>query len=157
MSSTATVASTFKNNFYDAVAALMAAGADTGYVMVCFGQPGTFDPDDIVSVGRVSEQQTEATISTNRTRNETIQLEVQISCYRGGGPEMERVCSDRAYELLRMIETQVRVTDTTVGGSVWWCFLASHDSAGATDPALLGQGRTIDITAIFEARARITT
>lgn len=157
MTGTATVASQFKNNFYDAIVALMNAGADTEYVLVAFGQPGTFDPDDIVSVGRVSEQQTEATISTNRTRNETLTLEVQISCYRGGGPEMERVASDRAYELLRMIENQVRVTDTTVGGTVWWCFLQQHDSAGATDPALIDQGRTIDITAIFEARARISS
>lgn len=157
MSASATIAADFKNNFYAAVRDLMAAGPDTAYVLVAFGQPGTFDPDDIVSIARVSEQQTEATISTNRTRNETITLEVLISCYRGGGPEMEQVASDRAYQLLRMIETQVRVTDTTVGGTCWWCFLQSHESAGATDPALIDQGRTIEITAMFEARARITS
>lgn len=157
MSSTATVAAEFKNNLFEAVRDLMADGPDTGYVLVSFGHPGTLDPDDIVSFARVSETQDFATVSTNRTRNEIITLEVEISCYRAGGPEVEQVASDRAYELLRMIETQVRVTDTTVGGTVWWCFLASHDSTGSTDPARIETGRNIDITAVFEGRARISS
>lgn len=157
MSDTATVAATFKNNFFTSVQALMAAGPDTAYVLTCFGQPGTLEPEDIVSFGRLSVNQTSATISPNRTRDEMLTLDVDISCYRGGGPEMEQVASDRAYELLRMIEQQVRVTDTTVGGTVRWCFLTSHDSTGATDPAMLEQGRAIDITATFTALARITS
>ncbi len=157
MSSTATIAATFKNNLYTATVALMAADPTTQDVMVTFGHPGTFEPLDLISFTKVTETQNPATISTNRTRNEVITQEVMISCMRPGGQEMEQICSDRAYTLLRMIEQQVRVTDTTVGGTVWWCFLASHSSNGETDITFLEQGRLIEITAVFEAHARITT
>jgi len=149
--SSATIAADFKNAFYDAVVQLL----DGQRVLVSFGTPGTWEPDEIVAVGRVSESQDQATMGTNRSREEVIELEVVISVARGGGPEMERVCSDRCYEILRLIERHFRMDDVTVGGTVRECFLKSHDSAGATAEELLAHGRVIDITAIFEARNRV--
>ncbi|MHA7275364.1 hypothetical protein ACX80O_02355 [Arthrobacter sp. Hz1] len=156
MPDTATVAYEWKNNFFESVKASFAADVATENVLVSFGQPGTFEPDDIVSFERVTERQDPATMGTNRSREEVLTLDVIISCYRGGGPEQEQVCSARAYDLLRRIEIYARKTDTTIGGAVRHCFLQSHESDGATLPELIAQGRTIDITATFEARARIT-
>lgn len=156
MNGTATVAHEFKNAFFEAVKTLLASDPATRDVLVCFGLPGTFAPDDLISFERVSERQDTATLGTNRSREEIITLDVIISCFRGGGPEMEQVASARGYQLLRMIERYARMTDTTIGGTVRQCFLAQHESDGATLPELIDKGRTIDITATFEARARIT-
>jgi len=154
--STATAADEFKLAFFEAVRDLMAADADTPHVYVTYGHPGTFEPEDLVSFGRLTSSQDPATIGTNRSREEALTLEVQISCWRGGGVEVEQVCAQRAYQLLRMIETYARQTDTTIGGTVRHCFLVAHESEGQTDPGSLEQGRVIDITARFLARVRIT-
>lgn len=157
MSNSATVAADLKGALYDATVNMMAADADTADVLVTFGLPGTLEPLDLISFEDVQEEQSPATISTNRTRNEIIHLTVKISCARGGGQEMERICSDRAYQLLKKIETYVRVTDTTLGGLCWWCFLERHTSFGHTDLTEVEQGRVIEIVAVFQAEARITT
>jgi hypothetical protein len=151
-----TVAPEFKNAFFSMAQQLLAADPDTEAVYVVFGQPGTLEPDDIIKIGRVEARQESATLGTNRAREETLTLEVTISCYRGGGPEMEQVASDRAYHLLRLLAEQVRTGDTTLGGVVRWCFLTSSESDGATDPDDIAQGRTIDVAATFTAAARVT-
>lgn len=156
MSSTATNADVFKVNFFTAVKDLMAATADTQSVLVLYGYPDTYVPEDVIEFGQVTANQTFGTLSTNRSRDETIQLTVFITVQRAGGQEMEQVCADRAYYLLRLMENQVRVTDTTVGGAVRWCFLTQHTTTGHTDPAVLEQGRVIEISATFTAEARIT-
>jgi len=151
-----TAAPDYKNAFYAMAQQVYTAGPDTAEVYVCFGQPGTFDPAEIVKIGMISSEQDPATMGTNRGREETLTLEVTISVYRGGGQDQEQVCSDRAYALLRMIADYVHHTDTTLGGAVRMCFLTSTESDGATDPDRIAEGRTIAIVAKFTAAARIT-
>jgi len=125
---------------------------------VFYGHPGVRDmPDDIISVGRITSAQEPENLSTNRSRWNVLTAEVVISVFRAGGRDQEQVAGDAAYAYLTAIEEYVRVTDTSLGGLVLWCFCTGHDSAGSTDPDLLGQGRTIEITATFTARARITS
>ena len=112
---------------------------------------------DIVAFGRISSSQEFAAYGSNRPREETLTIDVVVSVYRGGGPDMEQVASDRAYELLGELELYARVTDTTIGGTVRNCALVSHESEGATDPEILAAGRLIEITAQFVAQARITS
>jgi hypothetical protein len=151
----ATAADEFKLAFFETIRDLMATDPDTPHVLVTYGAPGTFEPEDLVSFLGIESNQDPATIG-NRSREEALTIEVSISCWRGGGQDMELVCAQRAYQLLRMIETQVRVTDTTVSGTVRHCFLVSHESSGATDLQFLETGRVIEITARFAARTRIT-
>lgn len=153
--STSTAADEFKLKFYEATRDLMAEDPDTQYVMVTYGMPGTFEPDDLVSILDVKADQEPMTMG-NRGREETLTLRVEISCFRGGGAEQELVCAQRAYQILRMIEHYFRKTDTTVGGTVRHCFLEGHDSQGQSDPQLLDKGRVIEISARFLAQARIT-
>lgn len=152
--STATAADEFKEAMYTAVRDLMAEDEETKDVLVTYGAPGTFDPEDLVSFLDVTSEQDPSTMG-NRGRREVLTLDVAISCWRGGGAEMELVCARRAYKLLRMIEFYCRRTDTTVGGTVQWCFLTSHESSGQTDPQFLETGRVIEITAKFTAQSRI--
>jgi hypothetical protein len=142
---------TFKDAFVTAAETLW-AGTD---VQVAFGHPGMHMADDLVVFGAVSSEQNPATFG-QRSREEILTLEVVVSVYRGGDSEMEKVTSDRAYALLAQLEQYARVTDTTIGGSVRHCFLASYSSTGVTDPNVLAAGRETDITAQFVAAVRIT-
>lgn len=151
--STFTAAADFKEALYNAAVTLW---ADTD-VQVSYGHPGMSQSDDIVAVMDVRSGQNPATLSTNRTREEELRCTVMVSIYRGGGPEQEKVCTDRAYELLGALENYVRTTDTTLGGVVRHCFLESHESDGSTDPNVLGGGRLIEVSAVFVAANRITT
>lgn len=149
----ASAAAAFKAAFVAAANTLW-AGTD---VQVSFGHPGQTQTDDIVAFGRVTSEQVMANYGSNRSRDETLTLDVVFSIFRGGGVEMEKVASDRGYELLTQLEEFARVTDTTIGGTVRYCFLASHESDGATDPEILAAGRLIEISAQFSATARITS
>lgn len=153
--SSATAADEFKTKFYEGIRDLFTGDEETPYVLVTFGAPGTYEPDDIVSFLAVTSEQNAATFG-NRGREETLEITVAISCFRGGGQEQEQVTSARAYQLLRMIEFWARKTDTTIGGTVRDCFLIGHDSSGQTDPQYLEKGRVTEITARFLAHARIT-
>lgn len=155
MSTVSDQAAAFKNAMVDAAVTAI----DDTDVMVCYGHPGTNLPPDIVSFGKVTCVQTPGPMSaTRRSRDLTLTVEVTVSIYRGGpDPQTEKVCGDRAYALLTLLEEYLRVTDPTLGGLVWWCFLTEHESTGTTDPDLLTQGRLIEITATFTAQARITS
>lgn len=144
--------------FKDAMVTAATTAVNDPTVLVCYGHPGIQQPDDIVSVGRVTSTQEPGPMSnTNRSRTNTLTVDLTISIFRRGGADQEQVAGDRAYSLLSAVEEYVRVTDTTVGGTVMWCFLTSHTSDGATDPTLLTQGRCIEITATFTAYTRIHT
>jgi len=154
--SSATAAHAFKAAFVAAIQGLYAAD-DT--VLVTFGHPGpqVVNYPDAVAVMGIEVTQEPATISTNRAREETITATVAISSWRPGGAEVEATAAAAAYGILQAIETYVRVTDTTLGGVVRHCFLTGHRSEGATDPAALADGRTIEIEATFTAHVRITS
>lgn len=149
----ASAAPAFKDALFTVCQTLFAGDG----VQVSFGHPGQSQINDIVAVTRVSSQQEPITLTPRRTREETLTAEVVFSVYRGGGPDMEQVCSDRAYALLAELEEYVRVTDTSLGSVVRHCFLVSTDSDGMTDEAFLANGRLIEVTATFEAVARITS
>lgn len=156
MTSPATAAPEFKSAFIAAARALWAS--DEPDVKVSFGHPGMRQPDDIVAFTKLTSKQEPGPHGARRARDEVLTIDVQISCYRGGrGDDVEQICSDRAYKLLRDLEKYVRVTDTTVGGTVLDCFLTAHDSDGETDRAFLAKGRCIEITATFTANVRITS
>jgi len=128
-------------------------------VLVSFGHPGAVVQhwDALVGFSDVTVEQDVATMSTNRSREETLRLTVWVSVHADGeGPDLEQTTSNRAYALLGVLEHHVRQTDTTLGGAVRQCFLTAHTSTGETDPDLLTAGRTIEIQATFTAQARIT-
>jgi len=154
MVNTSSVAPAFKDAFVTIANTIW--GQATSQVLVSFGHPGQNQPDDIVGFLDVRTEQDPATLGTNRSREEVLELDVLVSCYRGGGPEVEKTVSDAAYGLLALLENYVRTTDTTVGGTVRECFLIRTSSEGRTDPNEIAKGRTIEISATFQARARIS-
>lgn len=149
---TDTFADIFKDAMVDAAHTLWDPDPN---IQISYGHPGMNMLNDIVGFGRVSSEQEVAAYGPTRPREETLTLDVTFSIYRPGGPEMEKVATDRAYELLRQLARYVRITDTTVGGTVRDCFLTAHESDGSTDPETLSQGRLIEVMATFTAHARV--
>lgn len=148
-----TAAYEFKNAFYLVAKALFDADAD---VLVSFGHPGLQVSDDMILFLDVTSSQDTATISTNRTREETLTLQVFVSSYAAGELDNDLVPTARVYELLGALEDYVRSTDTSLGGTVRHCFLTEHTSQGSTDPQVLGGGRMVDCVATFTAQVRIS-
>jgi hypothetical protein len=125
-------------------------------VLVAYGHPGTERPDDIVMFTGVRAGQSFATYGTNRSRDEVIELDVVISCARGGGAEQEEVCGARAHALLKALDYYARQTDTTLGGTVRQTVLDRYETEGWTVENQQFQGRNIAILATFVAEVRIT-
>lgn len=124
---------------------------------VVLGNPGTYQSDDVIEFGTVSSQQEPRGMSTNRSREETLEQEVIVSVFRGGGIDAELSVFTAAYDYLNGLAEHVRVTDTAVGGTVRECFLTSHQYASGSSDQSMAQGRIGVIVATFTARARITS
>lgn len=124
--------------------------------LVVFGHPGTARPDDVVCFQGLRSKAAPAAMGPTRPREEVIELDVLISVARGGEQEAEEQCSDAAYGYLSQLEEFVRSVDTSVGGTVKYCFLDHHESDGWTVGGP-NPGRNITIDATFEAHYRITS
>lgn len=154
MSNMSTVAHNFSDSFYQVVVDMF---KDDPQVLVSDGHPGTATNDDLIVFIDVKSTQVEANLSiTNRSREETLEQHIYVSSFRAGELDNDRVPKKRVYELLGQIENYVRTTDTTLGGAVRQCFLTEHQSKGATEPAIVANGRQVDCYAIFTALARIS-
>lgn len=131
------------------VAALQAALGSA--VLVTYGPPGPNQPDDIVAVMDVRGGQVMATMG-NRSREETLDIDVVISCYRGGGTEVQQTVTERAYALMASLEVYLKTTDPSIGGTVRSnAGITTHDM---TEDATT-KGRVAEIALTILAFARI--
>lgn len=146
-----TAAYAFRNAFY-----VMAQTVDAN-TLVVLGNPALYQRDDVIEIGEVTSEEDFAAYGTNRSREESLDLSVIISVYRGGGIRAEADVFARAYALLELLATKCRITDTTLGGVVRQCFLTSHSYGSGESNQNLAQGRVAVIVAKFTAKARITS
>lgn len=153
--STFTAGMAFKAALYEAIKTLFADDPEAKDVLVCPGAPGNFAPDDIVAVTRLEVQQDFATMGANRGREETLTVDVVFSCLINGDGEQELPAQQRAFDLLGKIEYYVRMTDTTLGGTVRHCLLTGVQTDGQTPDEYLQAGRGVDVVATFTARNRV--
>ena len=122
------------------------------------GMPGWDAYDDIASFGQVTSSAIPATLSASkRTFEETLTCDLTLYCFRNGGQEQEAVVDARAFSLLESLAEYCRVTDTTLGGVVRWCFLTDYASSPATLQEVLSKGRGQVLVATFTAHYRITS
>lgn len=155
MSSTFTAGMAYKKALYEKISELFAAEASTKDVLVCPGAPGSFEADEIVAVTRLEIQQDFSTMGINRSREETLAVDVVFSCLFGGDGTQELPAQERAFELLGIIERHVRIVDTTLNGTVRQCFLTGVQTDGQTPDEYLNAGRGVDVVATFTARNRV--
>lgn len=127
----------------------------TAPVQVVYGPPGPDQEDDIVCVGNARSNQDLATMSPQRKREETVDVDIIVSCYRGGGTESQRPVTERAYALLALLENHLQGTGYDLSGAVRLARVTSHELVEAADPDVLAKGRVSEITAVVTCHVRI--
>ncbi len=119
---------------------------------VAYGPPGNYLDDEVVSVTDVVSSSEVATLSPNRTREETLDVTVIFSVTNGGGYEAQQTVTERAYAMVADLENYLKVTDPTVGGTVRGnAGVVAHDM---TESAPDGS-RNCQIVVTVRAHARI--
>jgi len=111
------------------VAAITAAVGDPA-VLVCYGPPGTYAPDDIIFVGDVKRTVVaHAFVGTGAAGAfaEDYDVDVNLRSYRGGGSEQAAVADARAWALVAFVDSAVRA-DLSLGGLVVKAEPATADS-----------------------------
>jgi len=125
-------------------------------VAVYPGHPGPVDVADLVAVTSVAAQQEPGPMRVGaRTREESLRITAVISCYRGGGVEVQPTVTAAAFTLLGVLEDAI-ADDPTLAGTVTWAQVESYDLAEADDPDILAAGRVSEISVVVQATARNT-
>lgn len=89
-------------------------------VQVFDGVESTNVADDVVLVAGVQRQSSRSAMVGNGQQHaleETYQLEVRVSCFRGGGEDYAPTVDARAWALIAQVESVVR-SDMSLGGLV---------------------------------------
>ena len=153
--STVTVAYQFKAALFDAATSLWATSHPE--MLVNWGAlAGPNRPDDHVLFLGTDSDQVPATLSTNRSREETLHVELQFFVTRWGEVEAAREADEYLYARIGDLERYVRMTDTTLGGVVRHCFLVSHITDARSFMKNNLAGHLAAAIVRFEAKARIT-
>jgi len=88
-------------------------------LLVCYDEPGPYEPDDIVSVGDVTARNTAQLAMVGSGGAgwliENYSLEVVVDCFRGG--DDPQTVDERAWALIGQVEAVVR-TDPSCGDLV---------------------------------------
>lgn len=140
------------------VAATKTLYAADDTVLVTFGHPGpqVSNYDNAVVFSDIEDEQTPATISTNRTREVEARITCTVSCVRPGGFEAESTAAEAAVSILEDIEDYLRDTDPTLGGRARRIDVGTHRHESLTDPSLV-DGRIVEYTTVIRAWVRITS
>lgn len=150
----ATAAHEVKNRLFLAARTLFETDTD---LWVSYGWPvAGRDRPDAMSFMEIRTQQEPATLGTNRSRDEDIWVSVLVECFRAGEEEDDQAPTAAVFGYVRRLEQHIRTSDPTLGGLAHWCFLDQVQTAAATDPDLVAQGRLVVADVDFKARVRIT-
>lgn len=110
---------------------------------------------DVVAITDTSSEVDPRTIGPRRGYDELITLGVSILVWRPLVPNAadpsatERATADRAFDLLRRLQTHVRLNDVELGGTVAWAKPGSSSSAGVTTAENSAKGRLTEVAATF--------
>ena len=90
-------------------AALKAAAVELfGTATVCYGEPGSYVPNTVVSIGDQQFDLERPTMTTSRSREEVVRTEVTISVFVAGGEDAQQIATDDAYDLLLQLDNYLR-------------------------------------------------
>lgn len=139
--------------FTTAVATVPAPAPDQAGMLVQYGEPGPYQPDDIVSVGDVKRNVTPHNIVGTGgagALNENYVVEYWVDVFRGG--DQPEYVTERAYTILGALETAVR-NDPSLGGLVQWAWPRTSEEASGWDPD--NRGRQTQIRGEIEVSVLI--
>jgi hypothetical protein len=123
--------------------------------LITYGIPGTFEADDIVTVGNARVTNDVPVMGSQRRTEELIELTVLISCYRAGGPGAQLTATEAAYAIYTALRDHFRVTgNETLGGACREARVTSHELSEDDDPDDITNGRLSQIEAVITLKAR---
>lgn len=108
---------------------------------------------DSISVTSVRAIPDEGSVSPQRRRELTVQVDLNVLVFRV--TDDEQVTHARAFELLGVVDEWVR-EHITLDGTALWCHMGEVASDGATVAEDAGEGRVTEIAATFEARVVVS-
>ncbi len=125
--------------------------ADTAY-----GLPGTPETAFVAFVGNASVEVTQPTMGgTRRSRDHAIELEVILSAWLAGGPEVQQEASEAVLTMLETLDNDLRTPGhETLDGACRHAWVTRYDLT--EDPEDDGQdaGRRADVLATVTAFVR---
>lgn len=99
--------------------------ASSGW-FVSAGDPGDYQPDMIVAMMGVRCPITQPTLSTNRSRDKRIEIDVVFSVYVAGGTEAQQPANQAAWAAVDALETYLRTSpNEKLGGACYNAFVSA--------------------------------
>ncbi len=156
MSNRFTAMARLKAAMYTTAQTVFASSPEVG---VMYGLPASQGSEnDIVGIVAVRSDQEPATFGNNRSREETLEIDVYVGVWMGGrGSSEEQAAQEHAIDLLGELEQHIRETDPTLAGVVRHCFLTRIELDGRTPAEVEHLGVLAELEATFTAQVRITT
>jgi hypothetical protein len=122
---------------------------------VTYGLPGSFEGNDMVTVGNARVTCETPVMGSARRVEEGIELSVMISCYRAGGPEAQQQATEAAYAMYSTFRDHFRATgNETLGGACREARVTSHELIEDDDPDDITNGRLSQIEITLSIKAR---
>ena len=123
--------------------------------LITYGMPGTFEPNDIVTVGNVRVTNSDPVMGNQRRVEELIEVSILLSCYRAGGPAAQRTATEAVYGMYSALRDYFRTSpNETLGGSVRTSRVTSHELFEDDDPDAVKNGRLSQIEVVLTINAR---
>ncbi len=127
--------------------------------LTSYGDPGVYQPNEIVAVMGMKMQISLPVGSTARTREETTEVEVVFSVFASGGDPAQRAATERAFALLAPFTDYFKTKpNETLSGACRNAWVSSYNlvETNAQDPASgANTGQVAEITAVVTAHTRI--
>lgn len=111
--------------------------------------------DDVVMVLNAQVQNSQPVYGTQRPVEETMSLQVTISCWRAGGREAQRTASLQAMSMYSTLRDYFKTNaNETLGGICRWVRVVSYELAEDDDEEAMHQGRLAQVDVVLSIRAR---
>jgi len=148
-----TLVGSVKSALFDAFTGLFPAPT-----LVSYGDPGEYQPNEIIAVMGSVVPVSRPTASTNRSREEGAETTVIVSVYVPGGQEAQQTATERAYAMVGQMSDYFRAAfNARLGGAAYDSWISEYDDVPsvAVDPATgNATGRVCEITVKILSKSR---
>lgn len=96
-------------------------------VLVSPGDPGNYEPDLIIAVMGVTAPMKHPTSGPARSNDERVTIQVLVSAYVAGGPEVQQLANQNAWSASEQIRNYFRTSpNETLGGACYNAFVSNR-------------------------------
>lgn len=133
---------------------------DEPHILVTPTFLGPYTANDVVLIGQIDGAGEYATMSARRSEEWTHTIDIVTYAFRAGDVEADNEAYEAASSYLSTLAEHVRRVaphgDTTLGGLVHTCRMASFTSEAGKVQAENGTGRMWEFVGKFETKSRVT-